>query len=307
VMFVHAPCDNPWCALRGRPAASASRIPCGLGGPMRKIRPVRVLGGLIGTTAAVAAFVGLPAQKAQAFFIQNHETITRAALPQIPNDVMLQILVGPPPGAGDVGTDAYFGDNFRHLDNAKNPTDLCALALQAWNTFDPIVLSGSHVVGGGLTDGPGARAAFGALIHVQQDLYAHSNFVEDNLAAGNPTQLAPPIFPTCDPGAFPADLHTGYFDTSANHEDPFSGCPAGGPPPGFPECHSTLNKDGPNTLRGIAPAPGTSGNLFDLAAQLATTATTNLYNQIRSQVARTDGNYAAQLLFGSGPTTNAGR
>ncbi|PXX06349.1 hypothetical protein [Mycolicibacterium moriokaense] len=274
---------------------------------MRKIRCVRVLGALISTTAAFAACLGLSVPKAQAFFIQNHETITRAALPQIPSDVMLQILVGPPPGAGAVGTDAFFTDDYRHLDNARNPTDMCALALQAWNTFDPLILSGSHVVGGGLADGPGARAAFGALIHVQQDFYAHSNFVEDNVAAGNPNQLAPPIFPTCNPGAFPADLHTGYFDTSANHEDPFSGCPAGGPPPGFPECHATLNKDGPNTLRGIQPAAGTSGNLFDLAAQLATTATANLYNQIRSQVAHTNGDKAAQLLFGSGGTTNAGK
>jgi hypothetical protein len=273
---------------------------------MRKIRPVHVLGGLISTSVFVAACLGLPVPKAQAFFIQNHETITRAALPQIPNDVMLQILVGPPPGAGAVGTDAFFTDNYRHLDNAKNPTDLCALALQAWNTFDPIILTGSRVVSGGLADGPGARAAFGALIHVQQDFYAHSNFVEDNIAAGNPNQLAAPIFPTCNPDAFPPDLHTGYFDPSANHEDPFSGCPAGGPPPGFPECHSTLNKDGPNTLRGLQPAPGTSGNLYDLAAQLATTATTNLYDQIRSQVTHTNGKNAALLLFGTGATTNAG-
>jgi hypothetical protein len=274
---------------------------------MRKIRPVRVLGGLISTTAAVVACFGLQVPKVQAFFIQNHETITRAALPQIPNDVMLQILVGPPPGGGAVGTDAFFSDDYRHLDNAKNPTDMCALALQAWKTFDPLILTGSHVVGGGLADGPGARAAFGALIHVQQDFYAHSNFVEDNVAAGNPNQLAPAIFPTCNPGAFPADLHSGYFEAGATHEDPFSGCPAGGPPPGFQECHSTLNKDGPNSLRGIQPAPGTSGNLYDLAAQLATTATTNLYNEIRSQVARANGDNAAQLLFGGGGNTNAGR
>jgi hypothetical protein len=270
---------------------------------MRKIRSIRVLGGAIATTAAVAALFGFPAPKAPAFFIQNHEAITRAALPQIPSDVMLQILVGPPPGAGDVGSDAFFGDNYRHLDNATNPTDMCALARQAWNTFDPIILSGSRVVRGGLADGPGARAAFGGLIHVEQDFYAHSNFVEDNVAAGNPNQLAPQIFPTCDPAAFPADLHTGYFEVSANHEAPFSGCPPDGPPPGFQECHSTLNKDGPGTLRGIAPAAGTSGNLYDLAAQLATTATTNLYNQIRAQVVATNGASAAQLLFGSGGTT----
>jgi hypothetical protein len=66
---------------------------------MRKIRLVRVLGGLVSATAAVAACFGLPAPKVQAFFIQNHETITRAALPQIPDDVMLQITCRPPAGS----------------------------------------------------------------------------------------------------------------------------------------------------------------------------------------------------------------
>jgi hypothetical protein len=275
---------------------------------MTSSRPARL--GLLVVLAAitlVAALIGLPTPKANAFYIQNHETITRAALPQIPNDVMAQILVGPPPGAGAVGSDAFFDDDYRHLDNAPNPTQMCTEAQQAWNTFDPIILSGSQLVGGGLADGPAARAAFGGLIHVQQDFYAHSNWVDTQ---GN--QLAPQIFPTCNPGAFPAGLYTGYFELGApppTVDNPLSGCPATGPPPGFQECHSTLNKDGPTTARGSQVNAATGMTNYAIASQLATTATANLYNQVRAQVASANGENAAVLLFGgsggtTAPTTN---
>lgn len=265
----------------------------------RRLRPgVRV--GIVAITA-VAAFFGFPAPNAQAFYIQNHETITRNALPadQVSEDAMLQILVGPPPGAGAVGTDAFFNEDWRHLDNATNPAAICSEAQQAWNTLEPIILSGSAQTGAGLADGPGARAAFGGLIHVQQDLYSHTNWVDLMVDAGTPQNLAPAIFPTCDPAAFPADLHSGYFELApgVNHEDLLAGCPAGGPPPGFQECHSTLNKDGPSTERGSQMVPGLGITKYDLAAQLATTASTAFYEQIRSVVASTNGEAAAVALF----------
>jgi hypothetical protein len=261
---------------------------------------------VIAATTLVAAFFGLPAPSAKAFFVQNHELITRNALPpdQVSENAMLQILVGPPPGAGAVGTDAFFNDDFRHLDNANNPADICALAQTAWTTFVPVILSGSQTVGNGLANGPAARAAFGGLIHVQQDLYAHSNWVEISIAEGQPERLAPPIFPGCDPAALPVGLHTGYFELAyGNHEDPLAGCPVGGPPPGFVECHSSLNKDGPNTFRGSQLVPGMNMNMYDLAALLATRATTNLYEQIRGSVASSNGESAAVMLFqaGGGP------
>ena len=62
----------------------------------------------------------------------------------------------------------------------------------------------------------------------------------------------------------------------------------------------TLNKDGPGTERGSQPVPGTNMVMYDLAAQLATTASTNLYNQLRGQVASANGNQAANLLFQTG-------
>ena len=114
-----------------------------------------------------------------------------------------------------MGSDAFASDRWRHIDNAKNPADICARAQQAWNIFTHLILSGSQPVGPGATvlaNGPAARAAFGGLAHSQQDFYAHSNWVEDNIAAGQLDRLAPSIFPTCNPGDFPADLPTGYFN-----------------------------------------------------------------------------------------------
>ena len=74
----------------------------------------------------------------------------------------------------------------------------------------------------------------------------------------------------------------------------------GGPPPGFKECHSTLNKDGPDTPRGSQPVAGTNKTMYDLAALLATRATTDLYRQLRDLVASTNGQDAATALFQQG-------
>jgi hypothetical protein len=66
-----------------------------------------------------------------------------------------------------------------------------------------------------------------------------------------------------------------------------------------------MNKDGPDIARGSQPVPGTGMTMYDLAASLATTATTNLYGQVRSLVASTvtaknpgvDGECIAAKLF----------
>ena len=260
--------------------------------------PLGVLVVIVASMAVAAPFV----PRAQAFYIKNHETITRNALPadQVSQAAMNQILIGPPPGAGAVGSDAFATQAFRHLDNSVTPVDICAGAQQAWDTFSPVVLSGSVLTPAGEANGPAARAAFGALAHTLQDFYAHSNWVEDNIAVGQLERLAPPIFPTCNPAEFPADLHTGYFNIDFSSQFPLGGCPPGGPPPGFQECHSTLNKDGPNTPRGIQPVAGTNMNMYDLAAQLATRATTDFYFQVRDLVASNNGQNAATALFQQG-------
>jgi hypothetical protein len=149
---------------------------------------------VIVAATVVAALFGLAAPNAQAFFSQNHERILRAALPpdQVSENAVLQILVGPPPGAGAVGTDAFSFDEFRHIDNAANPADICARGQQAWNTFVPVILSGSVPAGTELANGPSARAAFGGLVHALQDFYAHSNWVETNIADGQLARGSPP-------------------------------------------------------------------------------------------------------------------
>jgi hypothetical protein len=251
---------------------------------------------------ATAALFTVPTPQAQAFFIEGHEPITRNALPPdlVDESAMLQILVGPPPGGGAVASDAYATDVFRHLDNAKNPADICASAQVACNTFTPVFLSGAQPSGPGGTDlvnGFAARAAFGGLAHVLQDFYSHSNWVEDNVAAGQPERLAPPIFPTCDPAAFPPGLHTGYFSMDFSSDFPYAGCPPGGPPPGFEACHTVLYKDGPTQPQGSVRVPGTDMNYFDLAALLATRATTDLFWQIRGLVVGSAGECVANNLF----------
>ena len=274
---------------------------------VRFVRPPSAMTAIVGLLGALF-FSAAPT--AQAFYIQNHELVTRNALPpdQVSGLAMAQILNGPPPGGGAIGSDSFATDQWRHLDNAKNPADVCARAQQAWNILSPVILTGSQPVGPGATvlaNGPAARAAFGGLIHAQQDFYAHSNWVEDNVAAGQPDRLAPSIFPSCNPADFPADLHTGYFNILFSKQFPLDGCPPSGPPPGFQECHSAMNKDGPDTARGSQPAPGTGMTMYDVAVNLATSATTNVYGQIHSLVANTvtakypgvDGECIATKLF----------
>src|SRR5258705_2352062 len=264
-------------------------------------QPLGILVVIVASTA-VAASLGVLSPGDQAFYITNHETITRNALPadQVSQAAMNQILVGPPPGGGAVGSDAFATDEFRHLDNSITPVDLCARAQQAWDTFSPVLLSGSVLDPTGEVDGPAARAAFGALAHTVQDLYAQSNWVEDNVAVGQLDRLAPPIFPTCNPADFPADLHTGYFNIDLSSQFPLGGCPEDGPPPGFQECHSTLNKDGPSTPRGSQPVAGTNKTMYDLPTLLANRATNDLYVQLRDLVASTNGQDAATALFQQG-------
>ena len=254
---------------------------------------------VIVATAVVTALLALPAPKAQAFLPQNHERITRDGLPpgEVDDAAYLQIFVGPPPGAGVAGSETFQLPDFRHFDNAKNPADICARAQDAWNFFIPLILGGALPIGTELVDGPQARAAFGGLLHAVQDFYAHSNWVEDNIAVGQLDRLAPPLMPKCDPATFPPGLHTGYFSMDYSSQFPLDGCPPGGPPPGFAECHSTLNKDAWDTPRGIMPVPGANMNNFDLASRLATRATVDLYWQVRGMVADRYGECAAVNLF----------
>src|ERR1700692_1419909 len=61
---------------------------------------------VIVASIAVAASFGVFAPRVQAFYIANHETITRNALPadQVSQAAMNQILIGPPPGGNKPDT-----------------------------------------------------------------------------------------------------------------------------------------------------------------------------------------------------------
>jgi hypothetical protein len=263
--------------------------------------PLGVLVVVVAGLAAVASLVVF-APRAQAFYVKYHETTTRNALPadQVSQLAVNQILLGLPPGGGAMGSDAFATDEFRHLDNSINPVDICSRAQQAWDVFSPVVLGGSVLNGGVEADGPAARAAFGALLHTQQDFYAHSSWVEENVAIGQLDRIAPAIFPTCNPADFPADLHTGYYSINFAQQFPLEGCPAGGPPPGFQECHTVLNKDGPHTLRGSQVIPGTTQTMYAVASTLATRASTDLFFMVRDWVAAANGQDAAVQLFQQG-------
>jgi hypothetical protein len=83
-------------------------------------RPARGLSVAVVLAAVVAAVGRWLAASASpsAFKIQNHERVTRDALTPVGVDsaALGQILVGPPPGAGAVGSDAFFADDLYHAD-----------------------------------------------------------------------------------------------------------------------------------------------------------------------------------------------
>jgi hypothetical protein len=138
-----------------------------------------------------------------------------------------------------------------------------------------------------LTNGAGARSAFGGLTHSLADFYSHSNWVELAINANQSPGLAP-IFPTCTPAALPTGLQTGFFALTLGNG--LDGCPdvngTPAPPAPFVQCHLTLNKDEPDRGHGQDIVPGNPGLTYhQLAVQLATTHTLQLYNQIRAGIA----------------------
>src|ERR1044071_8656715 len=104
---------------------------------MRLFRRLRAGVSVISTMAVIAAVGGAAVPSAQAFYVQNHERITRDALTPVGVDpaALDQILLGPPPGAGAVGSDTFVSDEFRHIDNARNPAEICMRTQEAWTFF----------------------------------------------------------------------------------------------------------------------------------------------------------------------------
>ena len=193
-------------------------------------------------------------------------------------------------GQGNLGSDQHQFDNYRHFDSAPNAQAVCDRANAAWSQFYGAIIDSikpqnppEYDVVGGIAD---ARSAFGALTHALQDFYAHSNWVDLYVAAHQPPPLALMLFPTCAAASLPTNIQTGFFDLSYN----LVGCPYSPlngvyiPPAPFTYCHETLNKDSDQTLHGKDLVPGTNQTYSALAAQLAASHTTELYNTVFGQL-----------------------
>lgn len=202
------------------------------------------------------------------------------------SDVLGSLLTG----SGNLGSDQHQLDMYRHFDSAPSPQAVCDRANSAWSAFYAAIRDDIQPQNAPEYDQiagvSAARGAFGALTHALQDFYAHSNWVDLYVAAGQQPPQATALFPTCSAASLPANLQTGYFDLAYG----VTGCPYSAisnawiPPTGFAYCHETLNKDSNQTLHGQDLVPGTTTTYHALAAQLAAAHTTALYNTVVSQL-----------------------
>jgi hypothetical protein len=249
----------------------------------RNITAARILVSLV-----AGCMVALPVA---AFKLGPHQQILQSTIyPRVGvapfNQMVGELLTG----RGNLGSDRHQFDEYRHFDSAPSRTAVCDRANAAWNRFYAEIRDSVQPQNapeydqiGGVAD---ARSSFGALTHALQDFYAHSNWVELHLAAGQQPPIATALFPTCVPTALPAGLVTGYFDLAYG----LGGCPnsplndAWIPPAGFRFCHETLNKDSDQTRHGRDLVPGTNQTYHALAAQLATAHTTALYDLVVNQL-----------------------
>jgi hypothetical protein len=204
------------------------------------------------------------------------------------------ILVIPDPhtgvahGFGNLGSDSYQFDNFRHFDSAGTIADVCGRATDAWNRFYNEMRNSIQPTHPPQYDQVGiVRSnplhAFGALTHSLQDFYAHSNWIEIHIARGLPLSTIEGLFPPpCDTRTWPSGLQTGYFDLRHG----WDGCHELTPPSGFNYCHEHLNKDNNESLQGRKQVPGMAITYHDLAMQLARTHTAELYRLVVASLER---------------------
>jgi hypothetical protein len=242
---------------------------------------------LIGAIVVCALVFG--AYPANAFKLFVHENILRVSLPPlgIPADVVTTIVGDIVSGNGNLGSDRYQGDAYRHFDNAQDPAAICRRATDAWTRFYGEIRTSIQPDGAptyNLVRGvEKARQSFGALTHSLQDFYAHSNWIEIFTDRNQSAPLASSLFPTCIASALPADLQTGYYAFELSN---WGGCPKSGPPPGFRFCHENLNKDEGASLEGRRVVPGTATTYHQLASQLALSHTAKLYQDIVTSLQR---------------------
>lgn len=233
---------------------------------------------------------------AYAFSLKVHVQIVRDALTSEMDSQALKWVIGHFLGrTGDRGSDSYQFSPERHFDEAPNRTVICQRWSDGFNTFlnravkdsAPMRLfwASSQTV---LYYRADALGAFGEAAHALADFYSHSNWIELAIAKNQSPGLAP-ILHSCDPNSLPPGLQTGYFHMSLANGI-HSGCPIFGPPAPFKYCHSNLNKDdtcSSLSFESCRTVPGQSLSYHDLAVQLATEATRQLWTEFHDRVMQT--------------------
>ena len=238
-----------------------------------------------------------PSKPVKAFKLPQHRQLLREALESVGvgPEAMTAIIGWFPLGGGNLGSDADQFTAYRHFDNARNATEICALANAAWAQFysnirDPILPSNAPEYDQ-VWFRAHAQSSFGELTHTLQDFYSHSNWIELFVDAGASPPLALPLFPSCTASVLQGllrsgdRLQTGYFNIIH-----WAGCPISltdgswKPPTGYDYCHETLNKDWPESPHGDDIVPGYGITYHVLAMQLARAHTTKLYESVVSSL-----------------------
>jgi hypothetical protein len=231
-----------------------------------------------------------------------HERILREALGGVLGAPSLQAVI-----RANRRSDLHQLAPHYHFDSAPDPRALCLLWQRGLHTWlsHAVELSAPHDAATlRLVDRSGALAAFGRVTHALADFYSHTNWIELAVAHGEPPQSAPLLGDECDPALLPAGLQSGYFSLRYG----LSGCPRGGPPPGFAYCHAQLNKDAPTRGHGAERhAPGGS-TYHEMAVRLAIDSTRAAWDALcyRIEAAHGDATLAARIIArlaqrGSGP------
>lgn len=223
-------------------------------------------------------------REGSAVILAVHERILREALGDVLSAHALQPVI-----RANRRSDLHQLASERHFDNAPDPRALCDLwrrGLSAWLARAVVLCAPRDPDAARLLDRRGALAAFGRATHALADFYSHTNWIELAFARGESPRPAPLFGHTCDPASFPPDLQSGYFHPRHGH----TGCPRGGPPPGFAYCHARLNKDAPNRGHGAErPLPG-GPTYHDLAVQLAIASTRSAWESMCSRIREAYGN-----------------
>ncbi len=125
---------------------------------------------------------------------------------------------------------------------------------------------------------------FGRASHALADFYAHTNWVEIQVAAGDMDALAPLLETPFDPQNYPEELQSGYYSLRYG----IKGCPnvQGSylPPAPFRFCHETIAKDHADKGHGADLATPAGPSYYELAVNMAVRSTAELWERFCEQV-----------------------